>query len=253
MSPYSDSLELSYSSYEVCLLIIGLKSTGPTFPLQVNVPPSTVFLPHTPDIMPHLVSNGSSFFEVPALCPSPGPPMTPFNMDMPSPSQQSAPSSLHDPSQSQGYREMASDSSTFSLALPNTDFAPSSPSTISTDELPEPQTEDELRARLDRWIRSTRWFRNHESEPTIGAKGVPRWAAQLALDGRSVYECFVKTARAKGSIIYKCSSHGCKFTSTRLRRVVGHQRKKRNHKPFACKAHPKWYVLVAATRTNTID
>ena len=211
--------------------------------------------------MPHLISNWSPFFEVPALCPSPGPPMTPFNMDMPSPSQQSASSSLPDPSKSQGYREMASDSSTFSLALPNTDFAPSShsttshstasPSDTSIDELPESPTEDELRARLERWIRSTRWFRNHEPEPAIGAKGVPRWAAQLASDGRSVYECFVKTARAKGSTIYKCSSPGCKFTNTRLRRVVGHQRKKRNHKPFVCKAHPKWYVLAAATRTNT--
>ncbi len=190
--------------------------------------------------MPHLISDGSFFFEAPALCPSPGRPMTPFNMDMPSPSQQSTPSSLPDPSQSQGYCEMAPDTSTLSLAQQNTDFAPSSPSITSIDELPESQTEDELRARLNRWIRSARWFRNHEREPTIGAKGVPKWAVQLALDGRSIYECFVKTAREKGSVIYKCSSHGCKFKNTRLRRVVGHQRKKRNHKPFVCKAHPKW-------------
>lgn len=202
--------------------------------------------------MPHLISNGSFFFEAPAMCPSPGSPITPFNMDMPSPSQQSTSSSLPGLSQSPGYCEMASDTSTLSLAVPNTDATPSSPSTTSIDELPDFQTEDELRARLDQYIRSKRWFRNHEREPTVGAKGVPKWADKLALSGRSLYECFVKTARENGSIIYKCSSKGCKFKSTRLRRVVGHQRKKRNHKPFACKAHPNWYVLAADTRTNSI-
>ena len=217
------------------------------------MPPSTAFLPLTPDQIPHLISDGFFFFEAPALCPSPGPPMTPFNMNTPSPSQQSTSSSLPEPAQSQGHREMVSDTSTFSFTPPSTDFAPSSPSTTSIDELPEFQTEDELRARLDQHIRSTPWFRDHEPEPTVGAPGVPQWATQLALHGRSVYECFVKTAREQGSIIYKCSSHGCKFKSTRLRRVVGHQRKKRSHKPFVCKAHPKWYVLAAAVRTNNID
>jgi hypothetical protein len=219
---------------------MGLERVGPTSLVQVDVSPSTVFQPRTPDEMPHLLSNGFSFFEVPVLCPSPGSPMTPFNMDTPSPSQQSSSSSLPEPSRSQGHCEIASGNSTISLALPN---YPSSPSTTSIDELPEFQTEDELRARLDQHIRSTQWFRNHEHEPTVGTPGVPRWAVQLALHDRSIYECFVKTAREKGSIVYKCSSKGCKFKSTRLRRVVGHQRKKRNHKPFVCQAHAKWCVL----------
>lgn len=172
-------------------------------------------------------------------------------MDMPSPSQQSTSSFLPDLAKSPGYCEMASDTSTLSLALPNTDCTPSSPSTTSLDELPDFQTEDELRARLDQYIRSTSWYRNHEREPTVGTKGVPKWADKLASSGRSVYECFVKTAREKGLIIYKCSSKDCPFKSTRLRRVVGHQRKKRNHKPFVCNTHPKWYVLTAAARTNS--
>ena len=178
--------------------------------------------------------------------------MTPLNMGTLSPSQSTS-SSLLEPAESQGHCDMTSNTSTLSLTLPDADFSPSSPSTTSSDELPDFQTDDELRARLDQYIQSARWFQDDEHEPTVGAKGVPKWATHLAEHGRSVYECFVKTAREQGSIVYKCSSHGCKFKNTRLRRVVGHQRKKRKHTPFVCKAHLDWYVPAATISTNNID
>jgi hypothetical protein len=234
------------------LYFVGLERDGPTFPIQADAPPSTALLPVTPEIMPHFFSNEFILFEAPDLCLPPGPPITPFDMDKPSPSQSTS-SPLPEPINSQGHCETASDTSTFSLTPPNSDLAPSSPSTTSIDEVLEFQTKEELRAHLDQHIRSAQWFRHGELEPTVGAPGVPTWAVQLAPRSRSIYECFVKTARERGLTIYKCSSHGCKFKSTRLRRVVGHQRKKRNHKPFACETHTGWYVLAAAMSTNNID
>ena len=187
--------------------------------------------------------------------------MAPFNMDTTSPSQLVW-SSLEDLARTQGHYETASSASTLSLPQTSADSpsSPSSPSTTVTsiDPPPESQTEDELRAQLDQHIQSTKWFQADEPEPNVGAPGVPAWAAQLAPPGRSIdacsiYACFVKPARAKGAVVYKCSSPGCPFKSARLRRAVGHQRKKRNHKPFMCEAHPNWYVPTAAIGVNNID
>ena len=173
----------------------------------------------------------------------PGPPMTPFDMITTSPSQLPW-LSLPDAAKEHGHYEMPPNTSALSLPLPGEDSPPSSPST-SIDQLPEDETKDELRVRLDHEIRSAPWFKNNKPEPTVGAPGVPAWAARLASRGRSIYECFVTAVRVKDAIVYKCSSpgcKGCKFKSTRLRRVVGHQRKMRKHKPFVCEAHPGWYV-----------
>ena len=221
-------------------------------PLQVGV---SAFLPIASapvPALPPLLSDGFYFFEATDLCSSAGSPMTLFDIDTTSPSRHRC-SPLPESSKSQGHCETVSGTSSFSPPLLSADSVPSSPSTTSIDQLPDIETEDKLRVHLDQHIRSTGWFQGGEHEPTVGAPGVPKWAAQLASHGRSIYECFVKTAREKGKPVYKCSSRGCKFKSTRLRRVVGHQRKKRNHKPFVCKAHPNWYVLAAVIRTNNAD
>ena len=176
--------------------------------------------------------------------------MTPFDMANTNPSQPIW-SSPPNPTETQENYETPSRASTLSLPFPSADSPPASSSSTASlidqtpDQTPDHQTEDELRARLDHHIQSEQWLQDDEPEPTVGAPGVPVWAARLALHGRSIYECFVKTARERGALVYKCSSPGCRFKSTRLRRVVGHQRKKRNHKPFVCKAHPKWYVSAA--------
>ena len=229
---------------------IGRERTRPTFPIQVDAPQSTAF-PNA--VLQPLLSNGSDFFQAGDRNFYPAGLSMTSNMDTAGPFQPIW-SSPPEPTVPQEHCRTASSASTLSLPIPSADPLPSSPSTTVTlvDQLPESQTEDELRARLNQYIESEQWFEDDEPEPTVGAQGVPEWATRLAPHGRSIYECFVKTAREKGSIVYKCCSHGCKFKSTRLRRVVGHQRKKRNHKPFVCKAHPEWYVLAAAVRATIL-
>jgi hypothetical protein len=116
-------------------------------------------------------------------------------------------------------------------------------SIASLDHLPETPSKDELRDRLEQYVRFAPWLKDNKLEPAVGTEDVPPWATQLAMEGRSIYECLVDTTREKGATIYRCASRGCNFRSQKLRRVVGHQRKKRGHRPFECKVHPGWYVM----------
>ncbi len=69
----------------------------------------------------------------------------------------------------------------------------------------------------------------------------------LARPGESVYRCFVDTRKdRKGKPVYYCS--GCGFKSDRLHRLIGHQRSKRGHRPFAC-PDQSWYVLPPSLTT----
>ena len=70
-------------------------------------------------------------------------------------------------------------------------------------------------------------------EPSVGDDGVPTFARLLTRPGESVYRCFVDTRKdRKGKPVYYCSD--CGFKSDRLHRLIGHQRSKRGHRPFAC-------------------
>ena len=69
-------------------------------------------------------------------------------------------------------------------------------------------------------------------EPCVGQPGVPDCALQLAKSGYSIWACFFKRVRRKGSTILKCVD--CGHETVRLNRAVGHQRVKWEHKPFAC-------------------
>lgn len=111
-------------------------------------------------------------------------------------------------------------------ATPTMHAPPSPPS-------PAALSDDEARARVEQYIHAAPWFTAHAHEPVVGAPGVPACAAQLAPAGESVYRCFVVLDKPrKNKPVYKCAN--CEYTSDRLHRVVGHQRVKRNHKPFAC-------------------
>ena len=96
------------------------------------------------------------------------------------------------------------------------------------------------RARIEAYIRASVWFQRHTMEPRVGKPGVPAYAVQLAEAGQSIWACFFKRVRRKGTSNFKCSA--CGHESDRLHRAVAHQRTKWGHKPFAC-TDPGWCVL----------
>ena len=94
-------------------------------------------------------------------------------------------------------------------------------------------SDDEVRSLIEEYIQAAPWFCEHAHEPLVGGEGVPMSASQLAPMGESVYRCFVVLGKPKkNKPVFKCAT--CEYTSDRLHRVVGHQRVKRGHKPFAC-------------------
>jgi len=100
-------------------------------------------------------------------------------------------------------------------------------------------TED-ARQLMETYVRRSSWFQTNVPEPSVGDLGVPTCALLLARPGESVYRCFVDTRKdRKGRAVYYCAA--CGFKSDRLHRLVGHQRSKRSHRPFACPDHG-WYV-----------
>ena len=104
----------------------------------------------------------------------------------------------------------------------------SSPGVLDT-----PPPDDEVRSLIEQYIQAAPWFREQAHEPLVGDEGVPTCAVQLAPKGESVYRCFVVPGKSKkNKLMFKCAT--CEYTSDLLRRVVGHQRAKREHKPFAC-------------------
>ena len=130
-----------------------------------------------------------------------------------------------------------------SIQPPSSQPATCSPHTLVTPPFKpqvtqhsEPQpilSDEEVRSLIEEYIRSAPWFGKHEHEPLVGGDGVPACASQLASKGESIYRCFVVPDKSKkNKPMFKCAT--CEYTSDRLHRVVGHQRVKRNHKPFAC-------------------
>ena len=125
-------------------------------------------------------------------------------------------------------------------------YAPSpSTSTFDNEGSPGPlyatamSTED-ARQLLEEYVRRSTWFQMNTMDPSVGDLGVPTSARLLARPGESVYRCFVDTKKdRKGKLVYSCS--GCGFKSDRLHRLIGHQRSKRGHRPFACPDRG-WYV-----------
>ena len=124
--------------------------------------------------------------------------------------------------------------------------APSpSTSTSDMDRCPSPSwataisTED-ARQLMETYVRHSPWFQTNAIELSVGDDGVPTFARLLARPGESVYRCFVDTRKdRKGKPVYYCSD--CGFKSDRLHRLIGHQRSKRGHRPFACPDNG-WYV-----------
>lgn len=113
------------------------------------------------------------------------------------------------------------------------DSHPSTPLfTEPSDSLPA-LSDDEVRSLIEQYIQAAPWFHEHAQESLVGEEGVPTCALQLAPKGESVYRCFVVPGKSKkNKPMFKCAT--CEYTSDRLHRVVGHQRIKRNHKPFVC-------------------
>ena len=174
-----------------------------------------------------LISDGSSFYEVPL----------PFSLEFEKNQGPTAvelelsvlPTTLAAPTRS----------ATARAAIPP-DFLPLS----STTRVVAPQialSDEEARAEIETYIRASIWFVFHMMEPRVGGEGVPECALQLAKPGGSIWECFVKRTRRKGSIIFKCVA--CGYESDRLHRAVSHQRVKWGHKPFPC-TDPGWLVSV---------
>ena len=93
---------------------------------------------------------------------------------------------------------------------------------------------------METYMRCATWFEANTVEPLIGDFGVPTAALLLARPGDSAYRVFVDTKKdRKGKPMYYCCT--CPFKSDRLHRVIGHQRSKRGHRPFAC-PDEGWYV-----------
>jgi hypothetical protein len=117
---------------------------------------------------------------------------------------------------------------------------PSSSTSAVNTGVVAPQTslsDNAARAQIDAYIRISLWFQAHALEPRVGERGVPVSALQLAKRGQSIWVCFVKRVRRKGTLVFRCAA--CGHDSDRLRRAVGHQRAKWGHKPFAC-PDPGW-------------
>ena len=94
-------------------------------------------------------------------------------------------------------------------------------------------SDDEARSLINEYIMAAPWFHEHTQEPLVGGEGVPTCALQLAPKGESVYRCFVVPGKSgRNKPVFKCAT--CAYTSDRLSPMIGHQRVKRNHRPFAC-------------------
>ena len=110
---------------------------------------------------------------------------------------------------------------------------------------PTPLSNEDARQRIGAYIPSARWFENNMPEPLVGDADVPACAQLLARRGESIYRCFVDTRKGqKGKSVYYCTE--CGFMSDRLHRLLGHQRSKRGHRPFAC-PDEGWYVHPSRT------
>jgi hypothetical protein len=110
---------------------------------------------------------------------------------------------------------------------------PSTPQLTQPSDVRPTLSDDEARAIIERYIQGAPWFHEHQHEPLVGGKGLPACALQLAPKGESIYRCFVVPGRPKKhKPVFNCAT--CDYASDRLHRVVGHQRAKRGHKPFAC-------------------
>lgn len=98
----------------------------------------------------------------------------------------------------------------------------------------------DARELMETYVRNSRWFETNTLEPLVGDVDVPTYALFVARPGESVYRAFVETKKdRKGKPMYYCCA--CAFKSDRLHRVIGHQRSKRGHRPFAC-PDEGWYV-----------
>jgi hypothetical protein len=103
---------------------------------------------------------------------------------------------------------------------------------VASPDVPSTAAAREVR---ETYIRSAWWFETNVPEPVVGDLEVPACALLLARPGHSVYRVFVETKRdRKGKPVYHCCASACAFKSDRLHRVIGHQRNKRNHRPFVC-------------------
>ena len=113
--------------------------------------------------------------------------------------------------------------------------APRSPSVVPT-RTPTPSLSDEEAMQVIKaWIEHSRWLREDEKEPTVGAPGVPICALQLAEKGQSVYCCFLVSVRdRKGKILGYKSASDPNSTLDRLHRAIGRERVKYGHRPFKC-------------------
>jgi len=93
------------------------------------------------------------------------------------------------------------------------------------------------RALIEAYIRTSLWYQLHAIEPRIDEPRVAACGLQLAKRDHSIWACFFKTVRRKGTPAFKCLA--CGHESDRLHRAVSHQRAKWGHKPFPCK-DPGW-------------
>jgi hypothetical protein len=98
-------------------------------------------------------------------------------------------------------------------------------------------SDNAARAQIEAYIRTSLWFQLHALESHVGELGVPVSALRLARRGHSIWACFFKRVRRKGTLFFKCTT--CGHESNRLHRAVSHQRTKWGHKPFAC-TDPGW-------------
>jgi len=88
------------------------------------------------------------------------------------------------------------------------------------------------RGQIEAYVHTSVWLLLHAMEPRVGDPGVPACALQLAQPGHSIWACFFRRVRRKGTSVFKCTA--CGHESDRLHRAVSHQRAKWGHKPFPC-------------------
>jgi len=120
-------------------------------------------------------------------------------------------------------------------STPRMDQGARSPSVASTRASTPSLSDEEARQVMKTWAEHSRWLREDEKEPTVGAPGVPICALQLAEKGQSIYCCFLISEKdRKGKILgYKCPSDP-NSTRDRLHRAIGRERVKYGHRPFKC-------------------
>jgi hypothetical protein len=175
------------------------------------------------------MSDGNQFYEVPSLSTLPSyfePSLySEFNIKMNSAPTSALPSTHATSSASAGASNASNATSLASLHSWS----------VASAGFVGPQTalsEEEARAQIEAYIRTSSWFQLHEMETLIGGPGVPACASQLAPPGHSIWACFFKKVRRDGTLVFKCIT--CGHESHRLHRAVNHQRAKWGHKPFPC-------------------